>query len=428
MYILANPGITPAQVRTALIGDRARPGSGFVDRPAGWNRERNYGSGILNMRRAIPGDFQIEIDSSPMPDRPPATAVPAKARVLIDGEPVIRDSVEMAVPAYIISERSYFWIRNLAYALKDTPARFSVTHIEEDDSVRIVRGENYVPRGNEMDNIETESVDAIPTRQSVFIDNVAINLQAYNIEGHNHFMLRELGMYLFFDVDWEEDEETRTILITTDRLAESGEGTAQDIDDSNVSELGILNGRFVRADGETGILAGYPWIEFHGNQITIPLAGGFGGVSVTSNYTFSGGNLTFQLEGVNVTWRLEINNADSFRLDFGVGIFIDFVREGTVPVETNRTVAIPNGRFVRADGMTGAMAGYPWIEFNGNQITIPLYGGIGGMSHTSNYNSRGENITFRLEGADVTWRVVVIDNGRITLDFGIGIDIEFVKE
>ena len=89
---------------------------------------------------------------------------------------------------------------------------------------------------------------------------------------------------------------------------------------------------------------------------------------------------------------------------------------------------IPYGRFVRADGMTGALAVYPWLEFSGRRITIPIMGGFGGVSATSNYTFNDGNMTFQLENMGITWRVRVIDNNTLMVDFGVGVDIEFVRE
>jgi len=323
MYKLANPGITSAEVMSAVTG--------YVYRPDGWNIA--FGTGILDMRRAIPSDFlqpppPLTPPPMPPPGQEPVMAYPISARVLVDGEPVLRNGEEVALSAYNIGGyNSYFRLIDLSYALQHTQARFSVEFVEADNSVRIVRRANYIPpQENEMIEAGTATVEELlPTQQSIFIDGFAVNLQAYNIGGFNYFMLRQLGGHLFFHVDWEE--ATNTILITTESAGDGESGAGQAASPPDINEAEILNGRFVRADGLTGILAGFPWVEFRGNQFTIPLHGGLGGVSTTSNYTFNNGNITFQVEGADITWRVEIINNNAITVDFGMGVGIEFVRE-----------------------------------------------------------------------------------------------------
>ena len=190
---------------------------------------------------------------------------------------------------------------------------------------------------------------------------------------------------------------------------------------------GLPSGRFVRADGLTGIFVMYPWIEFEGSQMRVPFAMGLGGAAITYDVIAGDGSFTILHEGITMPWQLVIYSADSVGFDYGMtGNFTEFVREGITPSPPD--VSIPSGRFVRADGLTGVLAGHPWLEFYGNQITIPLMGGIGGMSSTSAYTVNGENITFRLDGVSITWRVMVADTNNISVDFGVGIFVDFVRE
>jgi len=150
----------------------------------------------------------------------PRTATPTAATVLVDGEPI-------NFQAYNIAGSTFFRLRDVAYVLNGTASQFSVDWVAETDRIRIVRNQEYVPVGGEMVNTSEGAATAIPTTSLldiIVIQNPqnsseamrnweGINSNAYNIGGNNYFAIRDIGRWMGFNVDWDNDAQA--ILITT---------------------------------------------------------------------------------------------------------------------------------------------------------------------------------------------------------------------
>jgi hypothetical protein len=135
-----------------------------------------------------------------------ATARPTTATVLVNGQNV-------RFQAYNINDNNYFKLRDIAYALNGTSAQFYVGWDEVDNAIFLVSGYAYQPIGGELQGVSAGSVTAMPTVSGIFLNGERINPTAFNINGSNYFMLRDLAAVLGFGVDW--DGATSTILITT---------------------------------------------------------------------------------------------------------------------------------------------------------------------------------------------------------------------
>lgn len=57
------------------------------------------------------------------------------------------------------------------------------------------------------------TIETIPTRATLLLDNQPVSLTAYTILGNNYVKLREAGDSLGFDVGWEDS--TKTIRVVT---------------------------------------------------------------------------------------------------------------------------------------------------------------------------------------------------------------------
>ena len=149
-------------------------------------------------------------------------------------------NTEVAFDAYNIEDNNYFKLRDIAFALNDTMARFSVDWNEMENAISIVGSEPYIPVGGEMGKGDGSAKTATPTDSKIILNGERISPAAYNIGGNNYFKLRDLGM-IGFMVDW--DEENNTIMIST------GEAALGEHDNSNgVSDL-VLSGDFLMYAG-----------------------------------------------------------------------------------------------------------------------------------------------------------------------------------
>ena len=120
---------------------------------------------------------------------------------------------------YNIDGSNYFKLRDIAYLLSGTESQFSVGWDASTKSVSIVTGEPYTADGSEL-NLSggDKSSTAVVSKQTILINGVVrSNLSVYNIGGNNYFKLRDLGVSLGFQVDY--DARTNTAIIR------SGAGT-----------------------------------------------------------------------------------------------------------------------------------------------------------------------------------------------------------
>ena len=117
--------------------------------------------------------------------------------------------------AYNIDGNSYFMLRDVAMALKDTPYEFSVQYDKENN--RIITntgGSKYQATGNELkigkkqNNVTAKTTTSAYTHD--FVDQSA-NVTGYNIAGNNYYKLRDLGEIMGFEVAWNSGTKTISI-------------------------------------------------------------------------------------------------------------------------------------------------------------------------------------------------------------------------
>ena len=65
----------------------------------------------------------------------------------------------------------------------------------------LVTGGTYTPIGGEL-VIPTRYSLAVASSQRVYLDNGYVTPMAYNIDGNNYFLLRDLALLLDFGVDY----------------------------------------------------------------------------------------------------------------------------------------------------------------------------------------------------------------------------------
>jgi hypothetical protein len=110
------------------------------------------------------------------------------------------NGTEVNCAAYNINGNNYFKLRDVAFSLRGTPKHFNVTYNAATRVVNMFSNQEYSPIGGEM---------VVPgawkkwqlSNQIMIIDSMNTNLTAYNIDGNNYFMLRELGERFDFGVD-----------------------------------------------------------------------------------------------------------------------------------------------------------------------------------------------------------------------------------
>ena len=110
---------------------------------------------------------------------------------------------------------------------------------------------------------------AEPSTHRVFVDGEEVGLEAYLIEGHNYFKLRDIGEQVGFNVYWDGDG--KTVQIETDKAysgVEPKEASAEPVITEGVNESIFKNG-FSREAYETlryAVVTGQPVRGVAGNE------------------------------------------------------------------------------------------------------------------------------------------------------------------
>lgn len=131
-------------------------------------------------------------------------ATPTVTSAVVDGK-------QTRFPTYQIGGSNYVKLRDVAWMLNSTVARFSVDWNGDDISLR--KGESYASAGGELVTLPLGMRTGKSMVGRVNIDGVATTLAAYNIGDNYYFKLRALGDKLGFQVAW--DEINRMIILKT---------------------------------------------------------------------------------------------------------------------------------------------------------------------------------------------------------------------
>lgn len=131
----------------------------------------------------------------------PKTAVYSALPVLING-----DRVDFE--AYIIDGNTYFKLRDLAMALKDTQAKFEVTWIKEREAVSIEPQIDYTTVGGELLPVAAVSdKNTSLTFANISINGMPVSMRGYLIGQNNYFKLRDVAFFVDFGVGWDGAEK-----------------------------------------------------------------------------------------------------------------------------------------------------------------------------------------------------------------------------
>lgn len=142
-----------------------------------------------------------------------SAATPVPKNVVISPQNLTVDGNFVNVQKYNIDGSNYFKLRDIAYLLADTDSEFSVGWDADAATVSIATNDSYTPVGNELTVGADLSYSAVPSPQTILVDGCLYDdLYVYNIGGENFFKLRDLGEALCFDVDFDAETNTASIM------------------------------------------------------------------------------------------------------------------------------------------------------------------------------------------------------------------------
>lgn len=137
------------------------------------------------------------------------TAAPA---VTPSKQMVVLNDKNVAISGYNIDGSNYFKLRDVAFTLSTTAARFSVEYDAATNTMWLRTGGYYVAQGGELAPLkEGESLNVVPSSTAIYIDGKKVVLTAYNINNNNYFKLRDLGEAMDFGVAYDEAKDAVVI-------------------------------------------------------------------------------------------------------------------------------------------------------------------------------------------------------------------------
>jgi len=105
------------------------------------------------------------------------------------------------IAAYNINGNNFVKLRDIAYLLSGTAKQFSVGYNDASQMITLYSGGGYLSVGGEM-GLPGFYNSAAVTTQSIYLDGSLVAPMAYNIDGNNYFLLRDLAALFDFGVSF----------------------------------------------------------------------------------------------------------------------------------------------------------------------------------------------------------------------------------
>ncbi|MDO5717153.1 MAG: stalk domain-containing protein [Tissierellia bacterium] len=128
---------------------------------------------------------------------------------------VILDGEEVQISSYLIAERNYFKMRDLAALLNGTCAQFNIQYNKEKKRVEIYKHQPYEKQAGDLAPLEEGAVSGELSVQGIYVDAATYRVQTALINQNNYVKLRDVAKILGFEVDY--DKETKAIVIKTSK-------------------------------------------------------------------------------------------------------------------------------------------------------------------------------------------------------------------
>lgn len=152
-------------------------------------------------------------NAGPQPDPAPAQTPAPSFHAALSPQNLTVNGVPVSCEKYNIDGSNYFKLRDIAFLLQNSPARFAVVWDAASGTVSIISGQPYTADGSELITDGTDrSGTAVESSQTILFNGTAVSgLSVYNIGGNNYFRLRDLAELLGFGVDYAAETNTAAI-------------------------------------------------------------------------------------------------------------------------------------------------------------------------------------------------------------------------
>lgn len=148
-------------------------------------------------------------------------------KVLLNGQ-------EVKVGSYLINERNYVKLRDMAALLNGTGSQFNVDWDEATGNVIVMTGSPYQKLAGDLSPLTGGKITGQKGNINLLLNGQAKQIETVLINENNYLQLRQLGSLIGLGVDW--DEATGAILLAS--------GSGENIDllvDDNKDQKSIIN-------------------------------------------------------------------------------------------------------------------------------------------------------------------------------------------
>ena len=137
---------------------------------------------------------------------------PAHLSTVVSSQKLTVDGKAVQLNAYNINGNNFVKLRDIAYLLNGTAKQFQVKFESSSNSIFITPATAYTSVGQE--NVALASPKKVQaSKQAVYLNSARVEPMAYNIDGNNYLMLRDLALLLDFGMTY--DSSTGTVAIST---------------------------------------------------------------------------------------------------------------------------------------------------------------------------------------------------------------------
>ena len=159
---------------------------------------------------------------------------PVKAEGAKTFQEVYLDGGKVDLGAYLINQRNYVKLRDVAALLTATDAKFNVGY--EDHKVVITTGEGYEKLDTDLVELPEGKVEALMGEQAFVFNGEEKMVKTAVINQNNYLQLRELGELIGFGVEMNEETKAIELSSKVEEKAEEAKENTEEKKDEKVEE------------------------------------------------------------------------------------------------------------------------------------------------------------------------------------------------
>ena len=128
-------------------------------------------------------------------------------------QPFELDGEEVKIGGYLINANNYYKLRDLAALLNGTDKQFNIVFDDVKKQIALELGKPYEKLDTDLQEMKHDKTTAKMVTNTILVDGKEAQLKAALIDRNNYVKLRDLGLVVGFNVDY--NRETKAIIVDT---------------------------------------------------------------------------------------------------------------------------------------------------------------------------------------------------------------------